>query len=168
MKKSFSFFIVPFLLVVPLKVIKGQAKSLSNGNVYFSGIVIDSPLSKNTLYINAKTYFVDAFQSAKDVIQLDDKDNGIIMGKGSFEIPYKMNFMFTLPMTVGQTIKIYIKDFKYKYEFTDFNYEFFTPAVEGNPGEELSGSLDNLSIHNSKMVINEVENSTSKCNFLGW
>ena len=88
-----------------------------NGSVTYTGVVQVDSVNKNTLYTRAKKWFVDTYKSAKDVIQLDDKENGEIIGKGSFKINY-----YTRDPSISHTISIFVKDGRYKYVITSFSY----------------------------------------------
>jgi len=86
------------------------------------GNTIEMPgVSKNELYNRAKKWIAENFRSAKDIIQLDDKENGKIIVKsnitytGKFSRAYIGSFDFTFTFDC--------KEGKYKYlvEGGDFN-----------------------------------------------
>lgn len=77
--------------------------------------VIEEPGTKADLYARAREWFVHAYKSADDVIQLDDKENGQIIGKGKFSVYLSMNTRY-----VRHTVTIEIKDNKYRYIITSF------------------------------------------------
>ena len=83
-------------------------------------VKVDS-LSKKQIYDRAKMFFVETFKSAKDVIQLDDPDAGTIIGKGNASYSY-FNVAATAVLTVYFTIKIEVKDNRYRYTITDIRY----------------------------------------------
>lgn len=95
-----------------------------DGRVYYE--IIDSSVSGNAdqLYNKAKLWFVDAFKDAKEVIQLDDKENKTIVGKGLFRYnqgvaPYACKF----------TVKVMTKDNKYRAQIYDFTIEAGTERI---------------------------------------
>jgi len=90
---------------------------IQDGIVTYTGIVQVDSISKNTLYLRAKQWFVKTYKSAKDVIQLDDKENGEITGKGNFQISY-----YTRDSYINHTVSIYVKEGRYKYIITQFTY----------------------------------------------
>ena len=51
------------------------------GKIVYSEIVKVDSTSSPELYLRAKTWFVRNFNSANNVIQLDDKESGKIIGK---------------------------------------------------------------------------------------
>jgi hypothetical protein len=78
---------------------------------------IDMPgVSKAELHTRARSWLVNTYNSAKDAIQMDDKEAGRIMSKGSFDISLLMGLM----RTVEYTITIDVKDNKFRYTITNF------------------------------------------------
>jgi hypothetical protein len=82
------------------------------------------------------------------VIQLDDKDNGVVLGKGtSFtEDMWNTNtWMFT--------VKIQLKDEKYKVEFYDIQKKYRT-KLTGNYGQPMAPEMvqDINSIFNNPKI----------------
>jgi hypothetical protein len=85
--------------------------------------VVQSPnYSSNQIYLNVNEWFAKTYNSSNNVIQLNDKENGKIIGKGGFTISpiYQWGNIKT-PQTffVSYTLTIQIKDAKYKYEFSN-------------------------------------------------
>jgi hypothetical protein len=88
------------------------------GKIVYTEIVnIDSSLTQEQLYLNAREWFARSFRSANDVIQMDDKDAGKLIGKGNFVIP---GGMYLADGRVRFTISVFTKEGRYKYEITDF------------------------------------------------
>jgi len=78
------------LLIACLIIFPGLAFSqpqipTKDGKAFYE--VIDSlpGISKGDLYNKSKVWFVNTFNNAKAVLQLDDKEAGIVMGKGVTE-----------------------------------------------------------------------------------
>jgi len=124
---------------------------------YSEVVNLDSSYKKNDLYISAKRFFVDAFNSGKDVIQLDDKDAGLVVGKGFFSVIWKANFMYSYDMQVYHIIKVYVKDGKYKFEITDFSYKYFISSSQYMAGGWQEGSLNHWKGHNEDKVFNQID-----------
>ena len=87
---------------------------------------------KDQLYSLAKTWVVNNFVDSKEVIQLDDKENGQIIAKGLFQYShwrflgsegYKGHFRFSL--------SIQVKDGRYRYSFYDIYHEstYYKPTT---------------------------------------
>lgn len=112
----------------------GQEKKLFdilpviNGKVNYTGIVIVDSTDKLKLYTKAKKWFIKQYRSAKDVIQLDDKENAEVIGKGFFETIWENSFTSERKVNVWHTVKIYLKDNKFKYEITDITLRYYVEA----------------------------------------
>jgi len=100
---------------------------VTNQVIMYTGVVaLDSTIPKAELFNRAKSWFVTTYRSAKDVIQMEDKDAGILIGKGIFNIIYNGGFFEGIQnVSVYHTIKLYFKDGRYKYEITEFNGQYY-------------------------------------------
>lgn len=123
---------------------KGLFPLDTNGKIVYTEVIEMQNVTKDALYSRAYEWFTKAFNSAQNVIQMQDKENGKIIGKGIFD---DINSPGPLGMAgvkgyVKFTISIYLKDGKYKYEITDFVHEgIWTGAPYGNPSN--GGALEN-------------------------
>src|SRR5882672_11349281 len=85
MKKS----ILIILLALSCTAAKAQLPSsveISGNPIQFSKVLaVDSALTKDKLYSFGVEWFAKTFNNARYVLQMQDKDAGIIIGKGSFE-----------------------------------------------------------------------------------
>jgi hypothetical protein len=86
---------------------------VQDGKIFYEHVYQDSGMTKNDLFIKSKDVFLRLFPDTKGVIQDEDKDNGIISGKGYFVMSLAM---------VKFTIRILVKDNKYKVQMFDFYY----------------------------------------------
>jgi hypothetical protein len=80
----------------------------------YTEVIEQSGLQKD-LYLRAREWFVHAYQNADDVIQMDEKESGRIIGKGKSSIYLSMNTRY-----IRHTVTIDIKDNKYRYIITNF------------------------------------------------
>ena len=94
---------------------------------YTETVTVDSSSKKDVLFGKAKLWFANSFKSSNDVIQLDDKDNGIVLGKGII-IKNEMTGLQSVKKTWRFTVKIQVKDGKYKAEIYDIDYTFEMPG----------------------------------------
>lgn len=114
------------------------------GKIVFTEVVEVPNVTKDQLYSRAYEWFAKTFNSAQNVIQMQDKENGKIVGKGIFD---EMNASGTLGMGGVKgyakfTISIYLKDGKYKYEVADFVHEgIWIGEPYGSPSN--GGALEN-------------------------
>lgn len=115
---------------------------LNDGKVTYSGVVQVDNMNKDELYKMTRRWFIDTYKSAKDVIQLDDKENGEVIGKGFFETIWQVTFYYKMNINIWQTIKIQVKDNKYKYEITDFNVKYHSSASQYTSGSNIDMPLE--------------------------
>jgi len=98
--------------------------SVGQENLVFTEVIAVDGTSQDELYNRAKMFVVDVFVSANDVMQLDDKENGQIVCKGS--MIYNSSIYSASAMTNGHidfTFKIFLKEGRYKYDFCDFQHK---------------------------------------------
>ncbi|HUW07863.1 MAG TPA: DUF4468 domain-containing protein [Williamwhitmania sp.] len=93
-----------------------------NGRIDYTDVFTVPDTTINATYTKAKLWFVDNFNNAKSVIQVDDKDNGIIKGRGVLD--YGANHYFYY------TITVMFKPGRVKYEITDIvhSYDGYIPG----------------------------------------
>ena len=97
-----------------------------NGKYEYSEVVIlDSTYKKEMLYKNSKLFFTNAFKSAKDVIQYDDREEGKVIVKGNFSVEGSQSGIL-LPYFIEEwkidfSLEIFSKDGKYRYRLYDLN-----------------------------------------------
>jgi hypothetical protein len=96
------------------------------GNLFYTEVVTVDSISSKELYLRARQFFVDNFKSANDVIQVDDKEAGVLIGKGLSQYYIKIAGVNNGPHQLWYTIKIMVKDGRYKYEI----YDFFHSGVD--------------------------------------
>jgi hypothetical protein len=97
------------------------------GKITYSEIIKVDSVNNQKLYLRANVWFVHSFVSAKNVIQLNDKESGKIIGKGTFQVTDNNNHnsLVYVPIvgTVDFTVEIQTKDERYKYVLSDFSYK---------------------------------------------
>ena len=93
---------------------------LKDGKVTYSDIIELQGVSKDELYDRVKDWFIITYNSGKNVIQLDDKEKGEVLGKGCFREKWRVRFYTSQIVNVWKTIKIQIKDGQIRYEISDF------------------------------------------------
>lgn len=88
------------------------------GKITYSNVVtVDSTLRKEELYWRAKNFFFENMKSGKNVVQYEDKAEGVIAGKAIADYLW---YFLVAPQntTLFIPIKIQVKDGKYRYEMT--------------------------------------------------
>ena len=115
--------LVPFLCFsqdMSKYVIEADGEYLSFEDVVKS----DSTLKAGQLYSKGVEWFATTYKNSRSVLQMQDKESGIIIGKACFglRIPPK-GIMPSFYDDVFYTIKIYFKDGRIKYSISQFNPE---------------------------------------------
>lgn len=86
-------------------------------------VKVDSVL-KEALYTRAKLWIATSYNSAQNVIQLDDKENNTIVVKALFSVTASAGLMSRQEEgLVKYTLTIQCKDGRYKYTLEDFIHE---------------------------------------------
>ena len=93
-----------------------------DGRIYYSEIIkVDSSLTAENLYSNAKFWAARSFTSAKDATQSDDPASKTIIVKSYISKGH--NTFLTDPRN-WFVLKIEMKDGRYRYTLTDIQYKF--------------------------------------------
>lgn len=95
---------------------KGQMPFNEKGEVVFSRVVHEEGHDKKALYNATKLCITNIFNSAKDVIQLDDPDQGIIIVKGYSVIPTRAAMGMIVDANIYYTLDIRCRDGRYKID----------------------------------------------------
>ncbi len=84
-------------------------------------------LGKGTLYDNIYQSLVDVFVSAKNILQMQDKETGILVCKGMTEgyLIFSMGLMgkYVGSVPIHFTLKIQVRDGRYKIDLYDIHVE---------------------------------------------
>lgn len=93
-----------------------------NGNYEYQGVVEVEGKSQTELFDEIKEWTALNFRSAQDVIQLEDRDNGIFIAKGYIPVMMKMYERY-----LYHTLRVETREGRYRYTINDF--EIFTPST---------------------------------------
>lgn len=96
--------------------------SVSSKITYSDVVIVDSALHKLELFSIAREWFAKTYKSSINIIQMEEKESGKIVGKALMQVYYKAMGMDCPGGYISYTISIYIKDGKYKYEITNFHH----------------------------------------------
>lgn len=112
------------LLLIAITFLMAGMCSGQNALTYTDVVVVDSSITQDQLFNNARSWFNTAFKNSKEVIQIIDKSTGEISGKGV--IPYSSSVFVGSAVTNGNinfSVSVFVKNGKYKYEFSNFSHE---------------------------------------------
>jgi hypothetical protein len=122
--QSFIFTVCTLLSVLP---VFGQKETpnlpidISTNKITYSEVIfVDSLANRQELFSRAREWFARTYKSSTNVIQMEDKESGKIVGKALMQVFHKALGHNYESGYINYTILIYTKDGKYKYEITDF------------------------------------------------
>ena len=106
----------------------------SEKNIYQEVIEIQKP--QNELFISSMKWMTDAFTSAKAVIEYQDKEEGIIIGKGTAQVGIHDG---SGKSSVEFTIRLEVKDNRARVTFKDMSIAKATTS--GSYSTSAAGAL---------------------------
>ena len=109
--------------------------SMKDNKVFYEYVYQIDSISKNELYVRAKNVYLRLFPATKDVIQNEDKENGIIAGKGNTSFIEPGRFGLNLEQKIRFTLSITVKDYKYRVQLFDIYYTSSVAGPIDNPIE---------------------------------
>lgn len=84
-----------------------------NNSLTYTQVIECGEQTKEKLYVTLNHWFVESFNDANSVIQLNDKEEGVIIGKGYLsDIAGHLGGMNAYNVSVHPIIKVDIKDKK--------------------------------------------------------
>lgn len=87
----------------------------------FTGVVaIDSTISKEELYTRARLWFSETFKNMNAVLDIQDKEAGELIGKGSMTFRVQKMADACYEGDIKFDIKVFVRNGRYKYEISDF------------------------------------------------
>lgn len=112
---------VVFLLIAVFFALNLQAQlPTKNGVVFYEQVDTLPGLSKDEVYKRSKQWIVHAFKDAQEVMQLDSREDGEIIGKGSLDCTYRYVGV-PIPCFSRFTIKLTARDGKHRIQIYDFS-----------------------------------------------
>lgn len=161
-------YITPILLIASTIIYSSAAGQsdlpIKDGKIFYE--IVDSVQGSATdLYNKSKLWFVEAFKSANAVIQLDDKENSTIIGKGYFSFTHNLQ-----PYEVWFTAKINVKDNRYRAQLYGVNVRAGSTRVElagewfierkarGKEREKMANGFEDIIEHLKKFMAKKSDN----------
>lgn len=104
-----------------IRSIEGKWHLDSNGNITYTRIVELLGVKSNVIFDKLLNYFIFHYNFTKSTIVLQDRANGIIVGKGCYHRAY--TDVRNIYINAYHIIKVEIKDFKIRISLTLTEYE---------------------------------------------
>lgn len=92
----------------------------STNKITYSEVVRADSLKSSELYSMGREWFAKTYKSSTNVMQMEDKENGKLIGKALMLVYHKAMGINYESGYINYTISLYVKDGRYKYEITDF------------------------------------------------
>jgi hypothetical protein len=123
------------ILSVKNAVAQKDTLAFDEHNKYIYYQTADQPgLRKDTLYSRGLYFMHKAYPKGKLKITKADETQGVLNGEGSFVVSKRSLLSGSLGGEISYTLRIEVKDSKYRYWFTDFK---FTPYKRDRYGMEV-------------------------------
>lgn len=131
MKKTILLFCLALLSIASiaqtatemLAEIEGKWQLDDNGNVTFVRIIEVPDINKETAFNRALNYFTYNYVSGKSVIQTNDKDNGLLVGKGIYDNVHIGYSLITTIVDAWHILRVDVKEGKLRVLVTLTEYE---------------------------------------------
>ena len=108
----------------------------ATGHILYTDVVQVPGASQAELYARAKLWFADTFKSAKEVVQAEDKEAGIMQGTAFQGIAVVVLGTYS-PQKLWYTVKIALKEGRYKYDITELRVQSYPGSYNAYPGEPV-------------------------------
>lgn len=121
-------------------------------------ILIDTSITatKTELYTRARAWFAQEFRSGKDVLQMDDKEAGKLIGRALFAVPVNNGFGMPIGESyVYYTITIDVRDNKFRCILSDFLHEKGVIQGTGSGGNLVNDKPDCGNLYIPKKLWNK-------------
>lgn len=89
----------------------------------FSKVIEVENMDKQSIYLSLRNWISTYYRDSKEVIQMDDRESGIIVGKAIFIFPVKRVAYLAYEGNIWYTIKLLTKDGRFKVEVSNFIHE---------------------------------------------
>lgn len=115
--------IIAFACILLAKTASAQTDSLAfdenNKYIYYQTVEL-AGLNKDTLYTRALYFIKKSVTGNKLKLSKADEAQGVLTGKGSFMVTKKTLVLTGVGGEIDYTLRVEVKDAKYRYWFTDF------------------------------------------------
>ncbi len=116
---------------------------VSEADRSFERVVDASSYSKDQIYTATKIWIAENFKSAKSVIELDSKDDGIIIGNGIIQYPCSgMDCLSKSNWKVPFTMRVDMKDQKFKISFSNIKLSWPSSYSSGISSPAYNGPVN--------------------------
>jgi len=147
MKKLFTLSIALFIAIM----------AIAREPLTYSKVIQADSLDKTSIYVALRAWFSETYKSSNAVIQMDDKDAGVIIGKATTKYSYGGLVYRCYEGYVNYTVKVQIRDGRYKAEVSNINHE----VLPGNSKGCILGLITTAEKHSEKGAQKAYENKVA-------
>lgn len=112
------------------------------GRVTYTEVVEVETATKDQLYRILRRWFAAAYRDSKNVIEIEDVENGEIFGKGNTKAVWMVTFYAEQPLTVWHSIHCEVREGRYKYTITDFIIEYDLAGDQYGPTKHVRENIE--------------------------
>jgi hypothetical protein len=104
----------------------------ATGRIQYTAVVPVPEASQVELYARAQLWFADTFGSTRRVVQVADQAAGVLQGTAFYPLVLEVGGS-RYPQQLWYTVKLVLKDGRYRYEFTDFYLQAYPDPYAAVP-----------------------------------
>jgi hypothetical protein len=108
---------------------------------YDEVVTVDSSLKKDQLFMQLRQWFVENFMESKNVLEVNDMENGLLTGKGTYKYT-KINGLNVHSGHVMFVINMAVKDGKYRYQLYDFTATDENQSLLSSTAKSYTHTID--------------------------
>lgn len=139
-----------FVILLILK----SAIAFSQNPIQYERVYKIDSINKAKLYSIVNEWFASTYNKSTEVIQMTDKEEGIIVGKGAIRYDHSKHTYGCYGGYIKYTISVYIKDGRYKVILSDFIH---TVDYANSPACAL-GQLTNAELYATQGISKKYHN----------
>ncbi|MDA0195911.1 MAG: DUF4468 domain-containing protein [Bacteroidetes bacterium] len=125
-------------------------------NFILSKVIQADNTSKDELFTKINLWFGKTYNSAKDVIQMSDREGGVIVGKGLFSYSFGKTIYGCYDGNIDYAITVQVKDNRFRVELSDFNHGDSDPT---NPFKCALGLITTAELHSESGISKKYNNA---------
>jgi hypothetical protein len=114
---------------------------------YDAVITVDSSLKRDILFTRIRQWFVEKFTDSKSVLEVNDIDNGLLTGKGTYKYVI-VNGLNVHDGYVHFILNVAVKDGKFRYQVYSFTTDELNSSMLG--GQSFPNKIDMNDVYTLK------------------
>lgn len=112
-----------------------------DGEYFFEEVVPVEGISSKELYTRGRQWYAEVFNEANEVLQMDDPEQGILIGKGWQDILLNPDGFASVKVQMWYLISVYTRDGRYKFSVSEIRYKTYPVPMLNDPGSEFTAEF---------------------------